>query len=508
MMRYILLAIIFREARAACDCSDLYNTTHSQTSETLGWLNGLISSWYEINNHNLFDLVSEIVRNETADVLPVGVNSVELTKLHLTATPTVTAIKSQHVKVKCDDASFTRYVMDLDIKMDAPNSVLAEARVKFLLGVSARVSVEDFFLSGHVRVEVLMNNRLPFPGVQNLKMTFISRPVIDFDVEVFDLVGLDTFGIADWVHSMIEDEIQNRLVYPGLLFVDLTAAAIAPVLINNDSTLHPAVVSASITVTPINITSPKSTLEAQFDYNDGGTKKFEFGNEGHHQFDVFFTNFEHQLVRARVIERNMIKFDETWADFRVNVPRHLRSESLVKSYNKVHTEGGSSWNITMSMASYFLPPVRLLPTDDGSLALMPTLFSQANCSESNDYGVLYIHIHRGLNFSSHDEIDPFIKLTMDTRNILTTDTKYSTFNPVFDEKIEVLIRRRGSPVSEHVLEFEAFDWDRFSSNDLVGSVRVIPEKENLVNEPIQLYKNGLATGTLYVSVIFRPVPFF
>ena len=43
---------------------------------------------------------------------------------------------------------------------------------------------------------------------------FLDRPDVDFGVELAN-IGFDNFGIEDWLHDMVEDAIQEKLVYPG-----------------------------------------------------------------------------------------------------------------------------------------------------------------------------------------------------------------------------------------------------------------------------------------------------
>ena len=44
---------------------------------------------------------------------------------------------------------------------------------------------------------------------------FMEQPKLDFDLELYDLIGLDTFGIKDFIRSKIDDVLQKQLVYPG-----------------------------------------------------------------------------------------------------------------------------------------------------------------------------------------------------------------------------------------------------------------------------------------------------
>ena len=47
-----------------------------------------------------------------------------------------------------------------------------------------------------------------------MKIMFLDRPDVDFGVELAN-IGFDNFGIEDWLHNMVEDAIQEKLVYPG-----------------------------------------------------------------------------------------------------------------------------------------------------------------------------------------------------------------------------------------------------------------------------------------------------
>jgi hypothetical protein len=47
-----------------------------------------------------------------------------------------------------------------------------------------------------------------------IKITFLDRPQVDFGVELAN-IGFDQFGIEDMLHNLVEDAVQEKLVYPG-----------------------------------------------------------------------------------------------------------------------------------------------------------------------------------------------------------------------------------------------------------------------------------------------------
>ena len=52
-----------------------------------------------------------------------------------------------------------------------------------------------------------------------IKFTFLDRPKVEFEVELGDTISMGAFGIEDWLHNLVEDALQEKLVYPGLYFI-------------------------------------------------------------------------------------------------------------------------------------------------------------------------------------------------------------------------------------------------------------------------------------------------
>ena len=53
-----------------------------------------------------------------------------------------------------------------------------------------------------------------------------------------------------------------------------------------------------------------------------------------------------------------------------------------------------------------------------------------------------------------------------------------------------------------------FDADTWNKDDAMGSVTLALLKKELINVPLILTGASTNMGTLFVSIIFRPVPFF
>ena len=63
-------------------------------------------------------------------------------------------------------------------------------------------------------------------------------------------------------------------------------------------------------------------------------------------------------------------------------------------------------------------------------------------------------------------------------------------------------------IEDNKFEFEIRDWNRVYSHGLVGTGRLNMEDEPQISLPVYVYSGKKKVGTLFVSLIFRPVPFF
>merc|ERR1739838_995733 len=239
-------------------------------------------------------------------------------------------------------------------------------------------------------------------------------------------------------------------------------------------------------------------------------------------------NAEYMGTRVRVIERNVMTRDVncttrlqhyktatlqqcdnvTLLDLHFDIPTQLRSGSLRNTTSLIHREGKSSWNITVDYWTFLLPNVELISDKSSSLQLVPSLFTQTNCTDSGDYGVFSFFLHRAENLTIPDnDLDVYVIIKLDGTKVMKTERGSNGKNQSFDIKFERLFRHNGNKIENHVVEVEVWDWDRWSGDDAVGTARITLDKTIRINEAVTVFKDGLDRGTLFVSVIFRPVPF-
>lgn len=507
---FLLAAVLSVVESRTCDCAQISaragNETHE--SESAEWFNDFLRNLYELKSDSIYQFLVETIDTQVPDVLPSFVNSVKLIQFDLKGIPAIDLITHSVTTVLCDDVKFKRYTVDFDILVENPG-LLATFQTVLILGIHPQVTVQDLYINGILRVEFLMSSELKMPSIQNLKMTFLDRPQVDFGVELAN-IGFDQFGIEDMLHNLVEDALQEKLVYPGMFYMDMSGENTTTAMIDNNPKLHPAVLAANITVTPVNVTQPRTSLEGWVDFGEDLTRKVMFpAGLANHQFDIFLENFKYSQARVRVIERMALSGDITWFDLNVDIPTELRSGSLKRTHTTVYSDGRSSWNITVDIWTMLLPAIETA-TIDGVSTLIPSLYTQTNCSAgAGDNGVLYIALHGGANLTLGDgDMDPYVYVYLDGKEVGVTETAGAGENPRFNYEFETLLRSTGKRLTDHVIEFVVWDWDRWSSDDLVGKSRIGVDTTLRLNEEITVFKYGKDKGKLYVTVLFRPVPFF
>eukprot|EP01084_Bolivina_argentea_P313816 543498_1 len=124
------------------------------------------------------------------------------------------------------------------------------------------------------------------------------------------------------------------------------------------------------------------------------------------------------------------------------------------------------------------------------------------CCSSDRYA-LKIDIIRAENLPDVDirgKCDPYVEIEVDGDKEKTT-TKKNEQNPTWNECITFEDVRLGKQIM-----FRLMDWDRLTSNDLVGSCElreVLPGNYNESKElDFELLKDGKGRGRLYVKVEF------
>ena len=62
---------------------------------------------------------------------------------------------------------------------------------------------------------------------------------------------------------------------------------------------------------------------------------------------------------------------------------------------------------------------------------------------------------------SDGDMDPYVNILLDGRQVGETETAEAGGNPVYNYEFETLLRSTGKRLTDHVIEFVVYDWDRW-----------------------------------------------
>ena len=67
----------------------------------------------------------------------------------------------------------------------------------------------------------------------------------------------------------------------------------------------------------------------------------------------------------------------------------------------------------------------------------------------------------GANLTLSDgDMDPYVNILLDGKKVGETETAEAGGNPVYNYEFETLLRSTGKRLTDHVIEFVVYDWDR------------------------------------------------
>ena len=67
----------------------------------------------------------------------------------------------------------------------------------------------------------------------------------------------------------------------------------------------------------------------------------------------------------------------------------------------------------------------------------------------------------GANLTLSDgDMDPYVHILLDGKKVGETETAEAGGNPVYNYEFETLLRSTGKRLTDHVIEFVVYDWDR------------------------------------------------
>jgi len=525
------LLVSLTHGNLVCDWTGYPDPTSTKKVDSLGWLNLFIDDWLQTNTARLTDRVGEMVSEAVEGYLPTWMVGLKLEKFGVEPgyAPIISRIASLHDVVKCCDSAINstcnssvtlrRIIYDVHVAFVSKTSV-AELTVELPLGVSGGVAISDVALMSTGRVEVLMDTRAPMPGLVSATFTFTEKPKFTFNVDLFNWIGKDTFGVSAWVKDTLDNLIMSKLVHPGTLFVDLrdlgsANGAISYNLIPSNKAEFPAAFSVGLKAFPLSgDESQEFSLAIKWNKKDLiGSQHFV--SKCNWWFDFALPDMSDPLVQVEIREVRTLAKDPViytqWLDISNQIYVQDGGVSNFLYNYSIGLDNEWSFNITFQA---LLLPAALIEQKNTQVTSYPSLFTTASCSSSGcpSEGILYIHLHRVANLRHKDTttMDPYVKFSLvNTSQNAKSSTKLNAKDAVFDEVFQLFILKlsKAVPLSHQSLVVEVWDKNTFTSNLLVGK-HVIHGINNTPEVNKKLLLSGDGSGAVYLSIAFKPVPFY
>lgn len=487
-----------------------------QPYDSMDWMNNFITAWYDVNQQKVHDLVGGILEKELNKLTPDFIEGITLEEFTFgSGTPSIKGIKSRIVTPKCDSkAAQRKVVFDVIPSIDAPDFEFKLA-VKLPLGVKITVAVQKIRFIGNLRITALLSDSVVFPSIQNLCITFTDKPDFGFNVELLDVLNIDTFSIDEVISNILEDVLASKLVYPGRLYVDTSkigsGGKISTVLMARTANQHPGVVTSSVTVSRINHTTDASKVKLEVELGAQSNESVvELRTDAQNKSkNYLIQDFDADSMRVRAWESRIIWKDIPYCNLVVDLSdMEFTQPNITEEFRNEE----KNVLVKVEINAYLLPLISI-KQDQTRVIDYRSQFSGMDCDQPKEYssGVLYVHIHRVEGLSSSDvggKSDPFVTVYLGEEQVFQTTEVSNSLNPIYNQFKEFIVH----DYAGQMLTFKVDDSDVWpNSNDPLGVAqqKLSYEESRLVNKQYRLTtKSTDQTGNvnLYASVIFRGLP--
>eukprot|EP00116_Pleurobrachia_bachei_P013963 sb/3474225/ len=118
-------------------------------------------------------------------------------------------IKTKVVEPNCrmESGKQKKIVIDAIFTIDAPD-------FEFKMGIDISLlpmmtaALQKIGIHASLRITALFSDKVPFPGIKSVCITMTERPDLKFNVELLDLIDIDTLGVDKLIAHAIENIIR------------------------------------------------------------------------------------------------------------------------------------------------------------------------------------------------------------------------------------------------------------------------------------------------------------
>lgn len=483
-------------------------------TESLEWINAFLVKFWPIYQPVLAQTVINSVDQVLSSATPAFLDSLKLRTFTLGSKPP----RMEHVRTypKAEDDivmmdwkfSFnpndTADMTARQIKNKVNPKVVLEIRVgKAMISKGLDVIVEDMAFSGLIRLKLKL--QIPFPHVEKIEMCFLERPTIDY---VCKPLGGETFGFdinfIPGLESFIQEQIHGNLapmMYAPNVFpievakmlagtpVDQAIGVVAITLHGAQGLKAPDNFSGTVDPYAVVTLNRRQPLAQTKVIKDTHNPRW---NETHY---VIITSFSDSLD-IQVFDYN---------DFRKDKEMGCAS-FLLEGFEEIHDYENESLDIisngksrgVLSCDLRFFPVLEPEKTPDGKLEPPP---------ETNT-GILRFTVEQAKDLDGTKSLvgllNPYAILTLNNKEIHTTNKLKRTNNPIWDKgSKEVLITDRKSAKLGVIIRDER----EIAGDQTIGSYQIkLDDMLELMAKGQDWYNlAGAKTGRVKMQAQWKPV---
>ncbi|XP_078674088.1 uncharacterized protein LOC144912546 isoform X3 [Branchiostoma floridae x Branchiostoma belcheri] len=524
-------------------------------SETAEWLNFILNRWWVFSAPSIFAKLKLHLDPMLNEMKPGFLDSIELTCFTLgDQTPHFHLVKAYEysdmmtnprvatpeniTSPPLDMAKVSDYqlVLEADVGLCCADfKMIYTARLGGkMMGANIDVAVEKLNISGKMQFVLHMDNVTKFPHIARATICFIEKPEVWFSIRMMKAVKLmDVPVLKTWLHSLLMDGLITSLVDPGKMEIKLASPdsdqEFRPELSRRDSKEHtfpyhdsmisPAENQAKgVLAVTLSSVPPKLNEFAQVFMEETRWCVLKLGEQKEVTQQTLATakwqdtcaflidDLDKDKLSIKMKGRGMLA-THTLAQYDLSLASYGLEES--HKVEEVLQKRGVNSQLFLHMEYTPLPPINLTNTSglDGSTE-GPALKEEPD----QVAGVLYVHIHSGMDLVSMDRnglSDPYCIVFCNKRKVKTTHYVCSTLNPSWESSVEFFVAN----YTEITLSFLVYDWDgrKFCNDDFLGSCSLsLAQAPSCTLRKVMPLGYGVGDrvadmGSITVSVVFRPV---
>jgi Synaptotagmin-like mitochondrial-lipid-binding domain/C2 domain len=184
-------------------------------SHKVPWLNNAIEQWWPFLREAIEKLISEVLTDALDANRPSVISTLSVERVFFgSRAPLVSGVRTYRM-----EEELRQLLFDIDILLNGD-----DMDVMLAVGysaASAKIQLTNMSFSGTLRImlEPLMKS---LPGFGAISISFVQKPILDFDLSALKVNIMNLPGVSTWVSDAIKDGISASMVWPKKLVIPVT----------------------------------------------------------------------------------------------------------------------------------------------------------------------------------------------------------------------------------------------------------------------------------------------